>query len=232
MNGAVLLAVVAALGGALAGRVLDSLALAAPRREAVADGGVDVPTGWRGRAVGAPWAELAGALSVAAVVLRFGASAQLPAWLWFVAVGLLLALVDLREQLLPNRVLVPGVLGALVLLAVTAGVGGDWPDLRRAVLAGLAAFGVLLAMALVSPSGMGMGDVKLAGLLGLYLGWLGWPVVLAGFLLGFLAQAVLGLVLLAARRVGRRAQLPFGPALLAGALVAALLAGDWAQPLS
>ncbi|WP_249523816.1 hypothetical protein [Modestobacter marinus] len=82
-------------------------------------------------------------------------------------------------------------------------------------------------MARISSGGLGMGDVRLAGLRGLYLGWLGWPVVVAGFFLGCLLQAVVGLTLLAARRVDRRTGLPFGPALLGGALAAALLAGDW-----
>jgi leader peptidase (prepilin peptidase)/N-methyltransferase len=82
-------------------------------------------------------------------------------------------------------------------------------------------------MALLAPAGLGMGDVKLAGLLGLYLGWLGWPVVLLGFLLGFAVQALVGLVLLAARRAGRHTELPFGPALLGGSLAAALLSAPW-----
>lgn len=183
---------------------------------------------WSARAVGAPLPELVGALVAVAVVLRLGADAALPAWLWFVAVGLQLAIIDLREQLLPNRVLVPGVVVAVVLLAGAAAVDDGWTQLRRAVLAGLVCFVVLLVMALVSPAGMGMGDVKLAGFLGLYLGWLGWPVVLVGFFLGFLVQACVALVLLAARRVGRRAELPFGPALLAGTLGALLLTGGWA----
>ncbi|WP_308127937.1 A24 family peptidase [Modestobacter italicus] len=232
MSGALLAALVAGLGGAVAGRAVDSLALVAPRRPTTADGPVAVRLDWRARAAGAPWPELAGALGAAAVTLRFGWSAQLPAWLWFVAVGLLLAVVDLREQLLPNRVLLPGLAGGVALLALAAAVEGDWAAWGRALLAGAAAFAVLLGMALVSPSGLGMGDVKLAGLLGLFLGWLGWPVVLAGFFLGFLLQALVGLGLLAARRVGRSTGLPFGPALLVGALLAALLSGEWALPPS
>jgi len=210
----------AAVLGALVGRSVDGLALRTPRR--VADGPVLPPPGER--ALGAPWAELAGAVAVGAVAWRFGWSAELPAWLWFAAVGLLLAAVDLRTRLLPNRVLAPGVAGALLLLTAAAAVDDRWPDLVRAVVGGGAAFGALLALALLAPSGMGMGDVKLAGLLGLYLGWLGWPVLVAGLFLGFLVQAVLGLGLIAARRAGRRTELPFGPALLLGTLVAALLA--------
>jgi leader peptidase (prepilin peptidase)/N-methyltransferase len=169
-----------------------------------------------------------GALLAVAVVLRFGPSAQLPAWLWFLAVGVLLTVVDLREHRLPNRLLTIGTAGGGVLLLVAATADDAWPELGRAVLAGAAAFAVLLGMALLAPAGLGMGDVKLAGFLGLYLGWLGWPVVLLGFLLGFLVQALVGLVLLLARRAGRRTELPFGPALLGGALAAALLSGTWA----
>jgi len=72
-------------------------------------------------------------------------------------------------------------------------------------------------LALASPGGLGMGDVKLAALLGLYLGWLGWAAVVLGALAGFVVQAVVALALLAARRIGLRGELPFGPAMLAGA---------------
>lgn len=178
-------------------------------------------------AVRAPVLEVVGAALFALVGLRFGWSSDLPAWGWFVAVGLLLAVIDLREQLLPNRILLPGGIGAAVLLVLAAALDDAWPDLLRAVLAAGACFAVLLVMALLAPTGLGMGDVKLAALLGLMLGWLSWPAVLLGFFLGFLLQAVVGLALLAVRRAGRRTELPFGPALLLGSVVAALLSGPW-----
>jgi leader peptidase (prepilin peptidase)/N-methyltransferase len=223
----VLAVAVAALAGVLAGRLLDSLAVVAPRGSGgTPDGGV--ATLLRSRSLGAPWAELLGGLASAAVVLRFGATAQLPAWLWLAAVGLLLTSVDLRTMLLPNRVVLPGTAGGLLLLAVAAAVDGTWSSLGRAVLGGAVAFTALLVLALIAPSGMGMGDVKLAGLLGLYLGWLGWSAVLLGLLLGFVVQAVVGLFLLVSGRAGRGTELPFGPALIAGSLVAALLSGGLA----
>ena len=80
------------------------------------------------------------------------------------------------------------------------------------------------AIAFLYPGGMGFGDVKLAGLLGLYLGWLGWAEVGIGTFAGFLLGGLTGAVLLLARRAGRRTALPFGPAMLAGALVAVFLA--------
>jgi leader peptidase (prepilin peptidase)/N-methyltransferase len=81
-------------------------------------------------------------------------------------------------------------------------------------------FAFYLALALISPSGMGMGDVKLAAVLGLYLGWLGWGAVLLGTLAGFVVQAFLALALLAGQRIGLREHLPFGPAMLLGTALA------------
>jgi leader peptidase (prepilin peptidase)/N-methyltransferase len=230
VNAAVVTAAVVALPlGALAGRVLDSVAPRVPRRPLVPAGAPVPPEAPAPpRALGAPVPEVAGGVLATLVVLRFGLTPQLAAWLWFALVGLLLSLVDVREKLLPNRVLAPGTAVTALLLAVAAAVEGTWADLVRALLAAAAGFAVLLAMVAAAPAGLGMGDVKLAGLLGLVLGWLGWPSVLFGFLLGFVAQAVVGLALLAFRRAGLRTDLPFGPALLAGTLAAALLADLWA----
>jgi leader peptidase (prepilin peptidase) / N-methyltransferase len=179
-------------------------------------------------AVRTPVLEVVAAAVFALVGLRFGWSAELPAWTWFLAVGLLLGVVDLREKLLPNRVLLPGIAGTALLLTLAAAVDDAWPALLRAGVAAAACFAVLLVMALIAPAGLGMGDVKLAALLGLVLGWLGWDAVLLGLFLGFVLQAVAGLVLLASRRAGRSTELPFGPALLGGALLTGLVTGDWA----
>ena len=179
-------------------------------------------------AVRPPVVELVSAGLFALLGLRFGWSPDLAAWAWFLAVALLLAVIDLREQLLPNRILLPGGIGAAVLLVLAAALDDGWPDLLRAAVAAAICFAVLLVMALLAPAGLGMGDVKLAGLLGLMLGWLGWPAVLLGFFAGFLLQALVGLVLLVLRRAGRRTELPFGPALLAGTFAAALASGGWA----
>jgi leader peptidase (prepilin peptidase)/N-methyltransferase len=71
---------------------------------------------------------------------------------------------------------------------------------------------------------MGLGDVKLAGLLGLYLGWLGWSSMLVGAFAGFLIGGVIGVLLMATRRAGRKSRIPFGPAMLAGAFLAVFAA--------
>ena len=158
---------------------------------------------------------LTGALC-ALTAARFGVSLELPAYLLLVVAGVLLAAIDRRHHLLPNRVVLPTLVTGAVLLTGAAAVTGEWPALLRALVAGGAVFGVLLLMALASPGGLGMGDVKLGAVLGLYLGWLGWPHVVLGVFAGFLVQALLALALMAGRRVGPHSELPFGPALLLG----------------
>jgi leader peptidase (prepilin peptidase) / N-methyltransferase len=167
-----------------------------------------------------PVLELATAVLFALVALRFGAAWELPAFLAVAGAGVLLAVIDLRHRLLPNRVVVPAAGATAVLLLGAAAASGAWDDLLRAGLGAVVLFAVFLFMALVSPGALGMGDVKLAGLLGLLLGWLGWGAVLVGAAAGFVVQAAVALLLLATRRVGLRAELPFGPAMLLGAAVA------------
>ncbi|WP_104524024.1 prepilin peptidase [Blastococcus atacamensis] len=170
-----------------------------------------------GRAVRPPVLELLTALLFALTALRFGPAWELPAFLAVVAAGVLLTVVDLRHRLLPNRVVVPALVVTAALLALAAAVDGAWNSLLRALLAAAVLFAVYLGMALLSPGAMGMGDVKLAALLGLVLGWLGWGAVLLGAFAGFVVQAALALLLLAARRITLKAQMPFGPAMLVGA---------------
>jgi leader peptidase (prepilin peptidase)/N-methyltransferase len=164
-----------------------------------------------------PVVEVATALLFAVTAFVFGLSWELPAFLFLAAAGVLLAVIDLQHHLLPNRVVVPSIGIGAGLLLVAALPEADWGALLRAGLGAVVLFAVYLVLALISPRGLGMGDVKLAGLLGLYLGWIGWNAVLAGAFAGFVIQALLALVLLAARRIGLRGELPFGPAMLLGA---------------
>jgi leader peptidase (prepilin peptidase) / N-methyltransferase len=156
---------------------------------------------------------------------RFGLAWELPAFLVLAAAGVLLTVVDLQHRLLPNRVLAPVFGAGAVLLLGAAALTGDWTALLRAGLGAATLFAVFLVLALISPRSLGMGDVKLAGLIGLFLGWLGWTTLILGALAGFVVQALVALVLLAGRRIGLRSELPFGPAMLLGATLA-IGAGD------
>ena len=104
-----------------------------------------------------------------------------------------------------------------------AGTGAAPADLLRALAAALALSGGYLVLALLPGANLGMGDVKLCALLGLLLGWLGWDAVLLGALLPHLINGPVALALLLARRAGRKTELPLGPALLAGALLAVVV---------
>jgi len=172
-----------------------------------------------------PLVEMATAALFVAVTARFGLAADLPAYLYLAAVSLALALIDLDVRRLPNTIVLPSYgIGAALLLAAAA-AGHDWAAAARGLLAMALLFGLYLAIAYSYRGGMGLGDVKLAGVLGLYLGWLGWSSVLVGAFAGFLLGGLVGVALLATRRAARRSALPFGPFMLTGALVAVFL-GD------
>jgi leader peptidase (prepilin peptidase) / N-methyltransferase len=205
------LAVGAGLLGLLVGHLVNRAAGRFPWEQAVPG---------RAGAVRPPVVELGTALLFALAALRSELSWELPAFLFLAAAGVLLGVIDLQHRLLPNRVVVPalGIAAALLLLAAAA--EQDWAGLLRAGLGGVVLFAVFLVLALIAPSGLGMGDVKLAALLGLYLGWVGWHAVVIGAAGGFVVQALVALSLLATRRIGLRGELPFGPAMLLGAAVA------------
>ena len=98
--------------------------------------------------------------------------------------------------------------------------GGQWQSAARMLAATGVLYGLYFLLALVYPGGMGWGDVRLAGVLGLFLGWLGWGAVWFGTLAGFLLGSVVGLALMAVGRANCKTALPFGPAMLAGAFLA------------
>jgi leader peptidase (prepilin peptidase)/N-methyltransferase len=106
------------------------------------------------------------------------------------------------------------------LLAVAAAVTGDWPALLRAGLGAVALFAFFYLLALAYASGMGFGDVKLAGVIGLVLGWFSWGAVAVGAFAGFFLGGVVGVAVLAVGAGGRKTALPFGPFMVLGALAA------------
>jgi leader peptidase (prepilin peptidase) / N-methyltransferase len=164
--------------------------------------------------------------TVAAVAARFGLSPQAPAFCALAAAGVPLAFFDARTSRLPNVVTLPAYPVSLALLGAAApSLAGGSQRFVHALI-GMAVvvafFGLLL---LVSPAGIGMGDVKLAGPLGAYLGWLGATAFAAGLVAAWLLAAVTGLGLMLAHRADRKTQIPFGPFLIAATLAVVLATG-------
>lgn len=161
-----------------------------------------------------PVVELVTALTFAAVVAVRGADDDLLLELPFVACLIALAGIDLDHRLLPNRIVYPMAVWGLIATALV-----DTGDLPEHLIAGAAAFTFLLVAALAYPAGMGMGDVKLAGVMGLYLGLSIAPALLVSFLTG----TVVGLAIIAREGAGaRKKAVPFGVFLALGGLVGVL----------
>ncbi|MEW6473286.1 MAG: prepilin peptidase [Actinomycetota bacterium] len=163
----------------------------------------------------------------AAVAARFGASWELPAYLVLAAALLAISLIDLEHFIVPDRITAPLTVSALALLGVAALADGKGWTFGRALLGALAFFAFLLVLNLMYPRGMGMGDVKLAFSLGLFLGWLGWGQVFLGGFLAFLLGAVVGVTLIATKIKGRKDVVPFGPFLALGTMLTIL----WGDPI-
>jgi leader peptidase (prepilin peptidase)/N-methyltransferase len=135
---------------------------------------------------------------------------------------LILSAIDFEHHRLPNKVLFPGALIAVVLLGIAAAAQNDWQRLFESGL-GVLAYGLpILAIGLACPAGMGGGDIKLAAYLGLHLGWFGLWHVLVGALLGVLLGGLSGTALLLAGKKGRKDPIPFGPFMAVGAVVSVL----------
>jgi leader peptidase (prepilin peptidase) / N-methyltransferase len=178
-----------------------------------------------------PLMELTCGVLFVAVALRMAHLHRLlalPAFLYFAAAGLALSVIDVRIHRLPNKIVLPSYPILAILLVAPALIQQDWPALVR-TLAGAASLYVwYLTLALIYPSGMGFGDVKLAGLVGGLLGYLSWSALLVGAFAAFAIGGIAGMAVMASRRGGRKTAIPFGPFMILGAL-AALFA---AQPLS
>jgi leader peptidase (prepilin peptidase) / N-methyltransferase len=176
-----------------------------------------------------PLVELGTALVFVVLAARIGLEPELPAFLYLGAIGVALALIDLDVKRLPNAIVLPSYVVAAVLLGAAAVFGHDWDSYLRAGLGMAALYAFYFALAWIYPAGMGFGDVKLAGVLGAYLGWLGWGEVVTGTFLGFLFGGVVGIALMAIGKAGRKSKVPFGPFMLAGAFVAILWGGALAD---
>jgi leader peptidase (prepilin peptidase)/N-methyltransferase len=158
-----------------------------------------------------------------------GPTWALPAFLYLAAISVALALIDLDTHRLPDAIVLPAYPVGIALLALASwnpGGASDWPALVRAVIGGAALFAAYFVMLLAYPAGMGFGDVKLAGVLGAYLAWIGWGAFAVGAFGAFLVGGVFSIGLLVAGRATRKSGIPFGPWMLAGAAIG-IGVGEW-----
>jgi leader peptidase (prepilin peptidase)/N-methyltransferase len=168
----------------------------------------------------------AGTAALFAVTAAYvGLQWHLPAFLYLAAISIALALIDLDVHRLPDAIVLPSYLVGGALLAGASIATGDYAALIRAAIGLAALWGLYFVLALVYPGGMGFGDVKLAGVLGMYLAWLGWAELAVGAFLAFLLGGLVGGGLMAVRRATGKSRIPFGPFMLLGAY-GGVLAGD------
>ncbi len=180
-----------------------------------------------------PLVELGSGIAFVLVALRFTAGGQEPttgpqgaatlgglallaAYLYLMGVSIPLALIDLETHKLPNKIVLPAYVVLPLLLTGASWGSGDWEALLRALI-GLAILGgAYLLLAVAVPGGMGLGDVKLAGVLGFTLAYLGWGPLAVGSFSGFAFGGIFAFILVLLHRTGHRKGIPFGPWMLVG----------------
>ena len=162
------------------------------------------------------------------MAVRFGWDEALPAYLVFTAFLVALSGIDLDTFLLPKKLVWPSFFAGVVLLGGASLLQGDARSAVEAAIGAALAFGALFVVHFISPRGMGFGDVRLAAVLGLHLGWLKLGQVGVGLFLSFALSAVVGVALIALGRKSRKDRVPFGPFLAAGTLLAVFV-GDAIQ---
>ncbi len=183
------------------------------------------PRGWRNHAAD----RRAVAVGLVAAVMLGATGARVhPALVLAAACALAvctvpLAFIDAAVKRLPDLLTGAAYAATGVFLILAAAVIGHWGALARAALGGLVLAAVYLILLLISPSGMGLGDVKLAASLGTILAWTSWNLLLLGGFGGFALAAIYSVALLATGRATRKQQIPFGPFMIAGAFLALLL---------
>ena len=235
-----------AVAGLLAGPPIRAVVFAGstsagqpPRRECPDCSSLVLPGRWRWRPVlpvtgrcpacqariGPPplVAELAAGGALAIVAARASSGWELAALAWLTLIAVPLALIDVAVHRLPDRLTAPAFAGTLALLTVAALTAHQPDRVARAAIGAAALACFYLALCLLRPGQMGLGDAKVAASIGLVLGWTSWQALLTGTFAGFTLAAIYGGVQMARNKATRTSQLPLGPFILLGALVALAL---------
>jgi leader peptidase (prepilin peptidase) / N-methyltransferase len=160
--------------------------------------------------------------AVQPTVNEISSGLALVAFLYLAAISIALSFIDIEHHRLPNAIVLPSYAVGIILLGTSSLLVGDYAALLRAGV-GLAAMAVVyFALSLIWRGGMGLGDVKLAGVLGLYLGYSGWAALAVGSISAFFFGGIFGVVLILLRKTTRKSGIPFGPWMLLGAWVGIL----------
>jgi leader peptidase (prepilin peptidase)/N-methyltransferase len=174
--------------------------------------------------------ELAGGALFAGAAARLGINGDLPALLFLLAGLLALACIDFERLILPKSIVYVTLLLVVVSLVIDAAVTGQWTKLLVAAVCAVAWFVLFFLMNLASPRILGFGDVRLALVLGFALGWLGWRYVVLGFFAGNLIGLVIGVALIASKKIRRDQPVPYGVFLALGTAVALYAGPELLQP--
>lgn len=167
-----------------------------------------------------PLIEIATAFLFAGSVLKFQEPLEVLAYCVFFFALVVLTVIDLEFKLLPDRIVFPTFVAGWALLTAAAVAAGEPVALRGAVVGALIFGGFLLIVHLVYPRGMGFGDVKLAFVLGTFLGYAGgWGVVVTGMFLSFFVGSIGGIAWMLVAGGSRKMQVPFGPFLTVGTVL-------------
>jgi leader peptidase (prepilin peptidase)/N-methyltransferase len=167
-----------------------------------------------------PLVELITCVAFVTVGAQFGINWETPAFLVFVSGLIAISSVDFELYIIPNRIVYPTGFACLALLTLAAAMTHDWHSYRNALLGSVGAWLFMFIVHLISPRGMGFGDVRLAALIGLMLGWIDPLRIVTGLFFGFAIGAFVGIALMALRIATRKTAIPFGPFLAVGAYLA------------
>lgn len=164
-------------------------------------------------------------LLFAGAAVRFDGGAVVPAYLVFFFCLITITVIDADRQIIPNYIVYPTIFASIPLLALAALAGDDWDRFGHALMGASLGWLALFLIHLVSPSGMGFGDVRLAFVLGLFLGWISLLHVFTGMFAGVLLICAVGIVLAVLRLRSLQEHMAFGPFLAIGSTIA-VFAGD------
>lgn len=138
-------------------------------------------------------------------------------------IGGWLVVIDIRTHRLPDRIVLPTLVASIVTAAIDAVATGEGGPLTRALIGMLVLGGFYAVLRLISRSGMGGGDVKLAAVIGLVLGWHGWQALAVGAASAFVLGALYALVLILLQKANGATRIAFGPWMIVGALIGVLI---------